>query len=153
MPVRLAEVTADNWEAVAELEVSNAEAAFVASNLYSLAQSKFEPGARPLAICVDGTPVGFIMYEADPDDAHTVMLYRFMVGRQYRGCGYGRAGLELFIGGFERDPSVHAVKVCFVAENVMARRLYATLGFIEIGYDEDGEVLAQRRLTSTEHHP
>jgi diamine N-acetyltransferase len=144
--VTLAEVTADNWELVADLEVAEAERAFIASNIYSLAQSKFEPRARPLAICAGGTPVGFMMFEADDDEPGSVMLYRFMIDHRHRGHGYGRAGLQLLIDGFERNPETCVLKVCFVPDNVSARRLYASLGFIERGHDDDGEIIAVRSL-------
>jgi diamine N-acetyltransferase len=144
--VTLGEVASDNWEHVASLDVAHDERAFVASNLYSLAQSRFEPAARPLAICAGGTAVGFLMYEAERGEPGAVMIYRFMIDHRHRGRGYGRAGLRLLIAGFERDPDIRVVKVCFVPDNVSARRLYASLGFIEGTCDADGEIIAERAV-------
>jgi len=146
--ITLVEISADNWEAVASLEVTESERAFVASNLYSLAQSRFEPAARPLALCADGTAVGFFMYEADDTEPDAIMIYRFMVDHKQRGRGYGRAGLALLLAGFEQDPRIRVVRVCLVPENNSARQLYDSLGFVEIGRDADGEIIAERAVAS-----
>lgn len=144
--VTLEDVTADNWEAVADLEVTENESDFVASNAYSLAQSKYEPSARPLAIYAGRVPVGFLMYEIDEDEPGAFMIYRFMVDRRHRGHGYGQVGLRLLVERIQRDPAARVIRVCYVPENVSARRLYASLGFVETDRDDDGELIAERAV-------
>ena len=61
--VKLADVTAGNWEAVVDLELDEAQEDLVASNAYSLAESKFDGHARPRAVYAGKRVVGFLMYE------------------------------------------------------------------------------------------
>ena len=94
--VKLKKVTADNWEAVADLKLSADQEALVATNLYSIAESQFDPDARPRAIFVGERIVGFLMYDAGRprDNPREALIYRFMIDRTHQGEGYGRAALE-----------------------------------------------------------
>jgi diamine N-acetyltransferase len=142
--VRLAEVTADNWEAVAELELRDDQEESVASNVYSLAESKFDPSARPRAIYAGKKIVGFLMYDLTEDDGppHEASIYRFMIDKMHQGSGYGRAALEQAIEEIKRVPRVAKISICYMPDNAVAKRFYASFGFVEIGTDEDGEVIA-----------
>ena len=71
---------------------------FVASNAWSLAQAYAERDiAWPRAIVADGTVVGFIMLQFDPDDddGRPFQLWRLMIDADHQGKGYGRAALSL----------------------------------------------------------
>lgn len=140
--VTLAPVTADNWEDVVDLEVEDSERDNLASNAYSLAQSKFEPEAVPLAIVAGGQPVGFMMYERDSGEDGRCSLYRFMIDREQRGHGYGRKALECLIARLRAEPGITSLSVCYVPGNETARRLYGGVGFVETGLDGEGEMIA-----------
>ena len=60
--VELRPVTKKNFEQVIRLEVSQDQLRYVASNLYSIAESKIFPECIPLAIYDGEKLVGFIMY-------------------------------------------------------------------------------------------
>ena len=79
--VRLRDVTADNWEEVVDLEVSDEQEDFVADNAYSLAESKFDPYVKPRAIYAGKRVVGFLMYESLESDGrpHDYSIYRLMI--------------------------------------------------------------------------
>lgn len=141
--VRLADVTADNWEAVADLELGPDQEELVASNAYSLAQSKFEPEARPRAVYAGRRVVGFLMYEQIAGRPHEVLIYRFMIDRRHQGKGYGRAALAQALDEIRRIPGVRTIRICYVADNATAKAFYASLGFTETGRDRDGEVIAE----------
>lgn len=80
-------ITKDNWHAAIRLEVAPEQRKFVASNLYSIAQSQFEPGTVLLGIYnEDETMVGFLMYGPYHDE---MWIWRLMVDQQYQGRGYG----------------------------------------------------------------
>ncbi|KAB2889521.1 MAG: hypothetical protein F9K40_19760 [Kofleriaceae bacterium] len=69
--VKLQDVTAQNWRAVVNLRLADDQQRLLASNVYSIAQSKFDPDAHPRAICAGETVVGFLMYdvpELDDED-------------------------------------------------------------------------------------
>jgi diamine N-acetyltransferase len=106
--VRLRDVTADNWEEVVDLEVSDEQEDFVADNAYSLAESKFDPYVKPRAIYAGKHVVGFLMYESLESDGkpHDYSIYRLMVDKRHQGRGYGRAALELAIDEIKQDRHV-----------------------------------------------
>jgi diamine N-acetyltransferase len=142
--VSLAEVTADNWNAVVDLALDDAQQDFVASNVYSLAESKFDPNARPRAVYAGDRVVGFLMYairEAD-GKAGEASIYRLMIDKAHQGKGYGKAALEMALAEIRKIPGIRTVSICYMPDNPV-RKLYESLGFVPIGYDEDGEVIAE----------
>ena len=87
--IELRTITRDDWETCIDLKVARHQAHFVASNLYSLAQSRFLPGFRAVGIHHGGRMVGFALYGPDADDGH-YWLYRLMIDRRYQGRGMAR---------------------------------------------------------------
>jgi diamine N-acetyltransferase len=145
--VTLADVTAGNWEAVIDLELHEEQKELLASNLYSIAQSRFDPCARPRAVYAGGELVGFLMYDVpDADDEPQASIYRFMIDKDHQGHGYGRAALELAIGEIRHFPRIKTVSICYMPDNAVAKRFYASLGFVETGLDDDGEMIAELAL-------
>lgn len=145
--VRLAEVTADNWQDVAALELEDSQTDLVASNLYSLAEAKFTPLARPRAIYAGDELVGFLMYDLpDEDEPDRAVVYRFMIDHRHQHRGYGRAALELLFDELRAQTGITAVAICYAAKNP-ARVLYESLGFKEIERDPQGEIFAELSLT------
>lgn len=143
--VRLADVTADNWEDVVDLELADDQQAMVASNAYSLAESKFSPLAQPRAVYAGRRVVGFLMYERLEEEGRprVASIYRFMIDRRQQGKGYGRAALAAAIAEIRLDPRIRTISICYMPGNHAARRFYRSFGFLEIGRDEDGEVIAE----------
>ena len=89
--IELREITADNWEQVANLKVHDDQQAFVAPNLYSIAESKFYPGVEIRAIYAHGELVGCIMWGPDPvHNPPEMWIWRFMIDAKQQ--GYGLAG-------------------------------------------------------------
>jgi diamine N-acetyltransferase len=145
--ITLAEVTADNWEAVADLELSDDQEDLVASNLYSIAESKFDPDARPRAVYAGERVVGFLMYEVwDEGDAKEAAIYRFMIDRAEQGRGYGRAALKKALDEIRALGGVRKIAITYMPENPVAKPFYGSFGFVETGIDEDGEVIAELTL-------
>lgn len=142
--VRLQDVTSDNWEAVADLALEDAQKDQVSSNLDSLAESKLNPLARPRAVHAGQLLVGFLMYE--PLEAygkpHEAMIYRFMIDKRHQGKGYGRAALARAIEEIRQNPRIRKIRICYTPDNPV-KKLYASFGFVEVGRDDDGEVIAE----------
>jgi len=143
--VELRDVTADNWEAVADLELAPDQEDLVASNAYSLAQSRFDPDARPRVVYADGNVVGFLMYDVDraDDGSCEVSIYRFMIDRSRQGKGYGRAALAKALEEIRAIPGLRKTTIGYMPENPIAAPFYASFGFVEVGLDEDGEMIAE----------
>lgn len=146
--VQLKDVTASNWRAVVRLELEESQKEMLASNLYSIAESKFDANARPRAVYAGKRVVGFLMYdvpEADDDD-RVASIYRFMIDRKYQGEGYGRAALAQAIKEIKAIPGIKKISICYVPENPIAKEFYGSFGFVEVGRDEDDEVVAELKL-------
>mgnify|MGYP000915423731 CR=1 FL=1 len=138
-------MTEELAERVRRLHVSHGQERFVASNAESLDEWREDPELQPLAICADGAVVGFAMYEESEDDDGTIEfnIFRLMIDHRHQGHGHGRRAMERLIARFQADPRPHRITTCFVPDNSDARRLYASLGFVEVGQDDDGEIIAE----------
>ncbi|MCB9450541.1 MAG: GNAT family N-acetyltransferase [Anaerolineaceae bacterium] len=147
MTISLQDITRDNWRECIRLKVADGQERFVAPNMFSLAESKYEPDCIPTAIYDDETMVGFLMYRAaDYGLAKVWWIDRLMVGAQYQRRGYGRVGMELLLERLQATPGYAAALISFVPGNDAARNLYASLGFTDTGEIEDGEIVYRLRL-------
>ena len=146
--VRLENVTARNWRAVARLKLAPEQKDLVVSNLYSIAQSKFDPNARPRAVYAGRELVGFLMYDVweTKGKAREASIYRFMIDRKHQGRGYGRAALAQALDEIRATPGVKKVSIGYMPDNPVAKPFYASFGFVEVGTDEDGEINAELNL-------
>jgi diamine N-acetyltransferase len=145
MSVTLKELTQDNWEACIDLKVHPEQKDFVASNLYSIAESQFYPGCVPLAVHDGDTLVGFIMYEPDllSQLEGVYFICRLMIDCAYQGKGYGRMAMQQVIERLRKYPDCRVIRTSYVPENTMAAKLYYGLGFLPTGEVEDGEIILQ----------
>jgi diamine N-acetyltransferase len=148
-------VTKDNWRALAKLQVREDQRNFVASNVYSIAESHFgddEPDGShwdlfPFGIYDRETPVGFAMYGINPSYVkHEGFILRLMVDLNFQGKGYGRFAMEKMLEIFRADERIRVAGISYEPENEVARKLYASFGFVETGEVVDGEALAVLRL-------
>ncbi|TMV52257.1 GNAT family N-acetyltransferase [Paenibacillus mesophilus] len=129
MSVTFREITEHNWEECVRLQVREGQERFVAPNVYSIAQAKYEPDKVPLAIYKDQTMVGFMMYGRDPDDGRYWIL-RLMIDKSYQGRGYGRAALQQAIALIKSKPDCSKdLTISFKPDNEAASKLYKSLGF------------------------
>jgi diamine N-acetyltransferase len=143
--VELREVTAENRKAAAALELDPAQEDLVASNAESLAEARFDRDARPRAVYASDRLVGFLMYDAGAvdDEPREAVIYRFMIDRRHQGKGYGRAALAKALDEIRAIPQVRKVSISYMPDNPVAKPFYASFGFVEVGLDEDGEMLAE----------
>jgi len=134
--VHLRPVTLANYRECLALQVEEAQAGLVASNVKSLAEAYVNPTLTPLAVydaAARGyeeppTPmVGFTMYELA---AGVGFINRLMIDRAYQGKGYGRATMIEVIRRLRLYPEVEMIATSHRRENVAAARLYAGLGFV-----------------------
>ena len=148
MTVSLREITRDNWRECARMRVAPTQVHFIASNLYSLAQSKFEPECVPLAVYNDEQLVGFVMYK--PEDyglAKIWFIERVMIGEGHQGKGYGRAAMEALLNRLKAEKGYVAILISFVPGNEAAQKLYSALGFKDTGETEGEELVYRLALT------
>ena len=148
MTVTLREITRDNWRECVRIKVEPSQTQFVSSNVFSLAQSKYEPECVPLGIYDDEQMVGFIMYR--PEDHGLAKLWfidRLMVGAEHQKKGYGRAAMTLLLERLRSQKGYNAILISFVPENAVAQKLYSSFGFEDTGEIDDGELVYRIGLT------
>jgi diamine N-acetyltransferase len=135
--IALREVDQSNFDEIISLKVEW----YCASNLYSLAQAKVFPEAIPLAIYSDDVAVGFVMYGIEPRDNYEYWIDRLMIDEKHQKKGYGEKALKLVIDMIKQDKTHNKIKISTNPENMVARKLYAKLGFYDTGELHDDEVL------------
>jgi len=151
-------VSKDNWRELIKLQVRADQKDFVASNVKSIAESQFgfdEPGFghwdfHPFGIYDDGDfPVGFLMYGYNfGHPKQQAFISRLMVDEKFQRKGYGRFGMQKMLEIFRADELIRAVGISYEPGNEVARKLYASLGFVETGevLGDDSETLAVLKL-------
>lgn len=153
--ITLRKITLENRRAIFNLEVSEDQRRFVASNLSSVAScyvlATNEGHPFPFAIYADEQPVGFVMitYRITGYDLPTIAddsycILRLMIDKQYQNRGYGREAMKKtleFIRTFPAGPA----QFCWIpykAENAAAKKLYESYGF-----RDSGEIIENEQIT------
>lgn len=155
--IELRKITYDNFDECIKLEPNEEQKSYVASNIRSLAQAYValtnnECIPMPYAIYDNDIMVGFIMLsynEADEnDDENTYWVWRLMIDKRYQGKGYGKETMIKALELIRTFPygKASAVYLSYEPENVVAKTLYASLGFVETGKIEYGELVAKLDL-------
>jgi diamine N-acetyltransferase len=143
--VELIEVTADNWRACADLDVSDEQRDFVSPVTRYLCLCHYGGVWRPLAVTHDGEVVGFAMWAVDPDD-RSGWVGGLVIGLGHQRKGYGRAAVLALLERLRREQGCTSAALSYAAENAPARALYRSLGFAETGEREDDELVARLRF-------
>jgi diamine N-acetyltransferase len=148
MKILLKEINKDNWYACTCLRVAENQKNFVATNAFSLAQSKYEQECIPLAIYDEETMIGFVMFAIDKDQIESGKLWicRFMVDEKFQGKGYGKASMDKIIEYAKDKFDYKEVYLSEVPENVRAKRIYESFGFKYTGEVEDSEEVMVLKL-------
>ena len=141
MSISLREITPQNFKECINLKVASAQENFVASNLWSVAQSKIYPTYNVFAVYNGDEMVGFTMFGLDTDD-DKYYLGRLMIDEKHQGKGYGKATVLEVIRRLKEQENCDEIFLSFVPENVGAERLYRSVGFERTGENNDqGEIV------------
>ncbi|HEX9333643.1 MAG TPA: GNAT family N-acetyltransferase [Anaerolineales bacterium] len=153
MSLELRPVTAGNWRGLIKLKVREDQSHFVASNLMSIAEAQFgfeDEGHwdfYPFGAYADQEPVGFVMYCLNFNHSRfQAFIMRLMVDENFQGKGYGREIMQLVLKNFRENERIKNIGISYEPENVGARNLYASLGFVEPGEMLGDETLAVLNL-------
>lgn len=151
--VHFKEITKDNFNECIYLDIEEDQKKYVAANIYSIAGAyvaltnhDFIP--MLYAIYNEETMVGFIAmsYEQDNHGVYFYDIYRFMIDKRYQKKGYGKRALIKALEILKSLPlgKASVVKVMYTIDNLVAKNLYESVGFIDKGTtNEDGEIIAQ----------
>ncbi len=157
--VELRKITWDNWEECINLRVTEEQDNFIASNIYSMAQSYVallndEQPPMTYSIYNDDIMIGFVMMyhdtaeENEDGDEECYGICRFMIDKRYQGNGYGKKAFAKSLELIKTFPQgrASAIYLSYDPKNIVARNLYAAFGFVETGAVNDGELVARLEL-------
>ena len=161
--VHLEELNKYNVWDIMELSIEEEQERFIASNVWSLVHAyvgnKTSGAVYPFGIYDDDTPVGFLMLAYDYGEVcddknapeisnNNYFFWRLMIDKEYQGKGYGREAVRLALDYIRTFPHGKAdyCWICYDRENTVARKLYLSFGFEEIGEDAEGDIDAVMKL-------
>lgn len=138
MSIELKAIDKSNWLQCVGLEVEEAQKNFVAPNSFSLAQANYEDNIYPYAIYDKNTMVGFLMYDFDKELGMWGMC-RLMIDKQFQKKGFGKDAIAKLLELVKEKHGSVEFYTSVEPENVIATKLYESLGFVKNGkifYDE-----------------
>lgn len=144
-PIRLEPVTPENWRTW--LEVSEEQRAWVADRTTLLARAYAYRSLRSEAFFLlhGQTPVGMALYYDSPELAAYIFSQLFIDARWQR-RGFGRAAACALLERMAADGQYDRVLLCYVDGDEAARRLYASLGFVPTGEQDEDEIMMEKCL-------
>ncbi|MFB7468724.1 GNAT family N-acetyltransferase [Streptomyces sp. NPDC056224] len=144
---RLAEVTADNFEAACAISVRADQQHLVSPVVKSLAEAYVHPAAAWPRLILDGDePVGFVMafldvvWDENPDDVRSG-LWRLNISAAHQGKGYGRFAVRAVADEVRRRGADRAY-VTYHPGPDGPGAFYAGLGFHRTGESSGGQTVA-----------
>jgi diamine N-acetyltransferase len=143
--VTLREVTAETVRAVCRLEIAPEQRGFVAPNAVSIAEAHFEPKAWFRAVYAGEEPVGFVMLFEDTEKPE-YYLWRFMVGAEHQGKGYGKRALDRVVERVRGLPGATELLSSYVPGDGGPGGFYLRYGFEETGDVDEGERVIRLEL-------
>ena len=143
--VSLRPVDAGSWRDVARLAVAPGQERFVAAPTYYLAFCAYEDVWNPMSVIDAGSRevVGFLMWGIDDADG-SCWLGGVLVDAAHQGRGVGRAAVVEALRALQPRVDSAGFALSYHPENVVATSLYSSLGFVETGEVDEGEVVARR---------
>ncbi len=144
--IHLESVTQNNIDELLGLSVREDQRSFVSSVAESLAQAYvYSETAYPFAVYEDDTLVGFIMmgyYELKS----YYTLWKFLIDQRYQNKGYGRKALELGLAYVKDRFNPPDIYTGVAPGNMVAKKLYKSVGFEDTGLIECGMEEMRLRL-------
>lgn len=125
------EIDKTNYWDCMELTVNESQTGFVADNKQSLVEAAYEDGLYVLGIYHREIMIGFLLYDYDNTFPGWSMS-RFMIGKQFQGKGYGKQAVLAFLDYFKKKHKGNKLYISVSLENTAARKMYASIGFMEI---------------------
>lgn len=140
MGLYVKDIDKSNWNDCIKLVVTEEQASFLPSNLYSIAEAKFVEGIRLLGIYKDNTMIGFASYILDEEG--DMNLYKFMIDKNYQNKGYGKQALSLVMDIIKSEAKKKEVWLSLHPQNTTAIHLYCNYGFTKTitGLEADDEI-------------
>ena len=145
--ISLRNLNRDNWVECIGLKLHEDQIGNLASNVHTLAESKFNPHYRLRAIYRDEQMAGLLAYtpEDDPPDESLYWIYRLMITADLQRQGIGISAMKLAIAEIT-ELGASRIRTMHKPSNTAAASLYKRLGFKNIGLHDDGDILLEIAL-------
>jgi len=146
--INLRPVDRNNWVACGRIAVGDHQLGLVASNLETIAESKFEHHYHLKAIYHDELVVGMLAYchENDPEDLGLFWIFRLIIDRSCQGKGFGSEAMKLAICEMKNLGAIR-IRTMHKPSNLIASSLCEKLGFKLTGEIlDDGDMLRELSL-------
>jgi diamine N-acetyltransferase len=140
--IELRTVDAHNWRACADLEVALGQRDFVSPVARYLCLCHYGDVWHPLAVYAGDEVIGFVMWAIDPGD-RSGWIGGLVIDVARQRNGYGRATVEALMRRLLETVGCDSCALSYSPQNTAARALYASLGFVETGEQEDDELVAR----------
>jgi diamine N-acetyltransferase len=140
--IELRDVDTRNWRACADLEVTPEQRDFVSPVARYLCVCHYGEVWHPLAVYAGAEVVGFAMWAVDPGD-QSGWIGGLVIDQARQRRGYGRATVEALLRRLRETDGCDSCALSYSPKNTVARALYASLGFVETGEQEDDELVAR----------
>lgn len=131
-------------EEVMAIEVTEAQKRFIdpPSVAAFLTDDADHPTFTSYAVCDGATVAGFACYGHEPEhDAWRRWIPLVVIDRRHQGRGYGRALMGTIIRRIRAEtPRCRAIGLSCKPENIVALRLYRSLGFVAVEANGGGDV-------------
>lgn len=92
--------------------------------------------------------IGFVLYDYD-EALPGWSMSRFMIGAQFQGKGYGKQAVLDFLEYFKTQHSAKEIYISVSLDNIVARKLYSSIGFVEVKeteYTFDGHLYKEIQM-------
>ena len=138
--IHLAEINAGNWRI--PLSVSKEQELYVANSTTILARAYAYRESRSAAFFIydDEIPVGMCLYH-DEKSLNAYVFSELFIDEKFQKRGYGKAATKIVLERMKNDGKYNKVILCYIEENVAAKKLYDNFGFVETDRDENEIVM------------
>ena len=142
--VTLREITRDNFRDIMRLRVKPEQERLIALNSESIAEAHFHDEAWMRAVYADDVPVGFVMLHDEnlrdePEQRDFYSLWRFMIGAEHQGKGYGAAAMQLVVNHVSSNPNATELLTSYTPGEGNPAGFYERLDFEHTGKEVHGE--------------
>lgn len=150
MNIEFRVIDKSNYDQCIKLKTSEEQKRFVATNVFSLVQSAYEPNLYPLGVYKNDKMVGFILYDFD-DEINGWSMSRFMIDEKFQNQGIGKVALNKFIKFFIEQYGHIQLYTSAEVDNTIAINLYESMGFEKkevFEYEVDGVTYKEFRTVA-----
>lgn len=135
----------ENWRAVANVAARRDQELFVMPVAWYLALCQYAGlGWKPYGIRHGDKYVGFVMAAVDEQE-NSYWIGGFVIDAAHQRLGYGRKAMQVLLK-WGTEMGCDTAGLSYKPDNVVAKALYAGLGFVETGETSEDEVVARLQL-------